>query len=236
MNTLIARRSALLAFGWFALMAAALLLSACSSEPTERKAFIAFLQDKVLNKPGLRIPLLNEKTRSELGSYAEHYELITRYNQEMAEQDVVEAMRSLQNADTLPKLIAQRQKLEKLQTQIPEAIKSMQEQLSAVKAKKQALKQPEDLQKVYNLVFERLVTKQGDLLLEMMAASHRMVTGAVNLVKLTAENPREFSTVGGNLQTANPRMLSKVNDIATKMEADIAIINRVQRDVQNLNN
>jgi hypothetical protein len=233
---LIARRKAFFALGWLAFFAAALLLSACSSEPTERKAFIAFLQNKVLNKPGMRIPLLNEKTRSELGSYAEHYELITRYNQEIAEQDVVQAMRSLQNANTLPKLIAQREKLEKLQAQIPEAIKGMKEQLDAVKAKKQALNQPEDLQKVYDLAFERLVTKQGDLLLEMMAASHSMVTGAVNLIKLTAENPREFTTVGGNLQTTNPRMLSKVNDIAAKMEADIATINRVQRDVQNLNN
>lgn len=236
MNTLIARRKAFFALGWLAFFAAALLLSACSSEPTERKAFIAFLQNKVLNKPGMRIPLLNEKTRSELGSYAEHYELITRYNQAIAEQDVVQAMRSLQNANTFPKLIEQRQKLEKLQAQIPEAIKGMKEQLDAVKAKKQALNQPEDLQKVYDLAFERLVTKQGDLLLELMAASHRMVTGAVNLIKLTAENPREFSTVGGNLQTTNPRMLSKVNDIAAKMEADIAIINRVERDVQNLNN
>ena len=62
----------------FALRAAgiallAVVLVACDDEPAERKAFIAFLQTRIIDKPGLHVPhLTGDEAKLMLGRTDRH--------------------------------------------------------------------------------------------------------------------------------------------------------------------
>jgi hypothetical protein len=72
-GTFLAARAAavlLIAFG----------LAACDSEPTHRKAFIEFLQTRIVDKPGVHVPKPNAEQSAAFGPYAKHYEVITEFH------------------------------------------------------------------------------------------------------------------------------------------------------------
>ena len=72
-------------FGGNAMRAACLLLLAvfvagCDNEPAQRKAFIEFLQARIIDKPGLHVPHLTPDEAKSFGPYADQYAIITDFN------------------------------------------------------------------------------------------------------------------------------------------------------------
>src|SRR5215208_463914 len=56
-------------------------LVACGdSEATQRKAFIEFLQTRIIGKPGVHVPKLTEQETAAFGAYAGHYAVIADFN------------------------------------------------------------------------------------------------------------------------------------------------------------
>src|SRR5215472_15982281 len=56
-------------------------LTACGDdEPNQRKAFIEFLQTRIINKPGLHVPTLTADESARFGDYAKHYAVIADFN------------------------------------------------------------------------------------------------------------------------------------------------------------
>ena len=78
MNPL-ARKVFLFLFAGLALLG----LSACSNEAGERKAFIEFLQTRIVDQPGLRVPKLTDEEQKSLGRYAGQYAVIGDFNDSM---------------------------------------------------------------------------------------------------------------------------------------------------------
>ena len=60
-----------------------MLLAACGDkEPEQRAAFTQFLQTRIIDKPGVRVPQLTAEEKS-FGDYAAHYAVITDFNSGM---------------------------------------------------------------------------------------------------------------------------------------------------------
>src|SRR5262245_4725283 len=75
------RRAGLMVAG---IVAAALLLAGCGgNEGQQRAAFVQFLQTRILDKPGLHVPQLTDEERARFGPYADHYAIITDFNETM---------------------------------------------------------------------------------------------------------------------------------------------------------
>ena len=52
-------------------------LAACGdSEPTQRKAFMDFLQTRIIDKPGRHVPMRSAEETKSFGDYAKQYEII----------------------------------------------------------------------------------------------------------------------------------------------------------------
>src|ERR1700732_1879559 len=72
-----------------ALVAYALALAGCGDqEAAQRKAFIEFLQTRIIDKPGVHVPTLTADLQDKIGVYAKHYAVITTFNSDM-DQSVV---------------------------------------------------------------------------------------------------------------------------------------------------
>src|SRR5437870_3032688 len=64
--------------------AIAVALAGCGDkEATQRAAFITFLQTRVLDRPGVRVPQPTEEQKKTFGEYAQHYAVITEFNEGM---------------------------------------------------------------------------------------------------------------------------------------------------------
>ena len=60
---------------------AALGLGACGDdEPKQRTAFIQFLQERIVGKPGVHVPKLTAEQTAAFGDYAKHYAVIADFN------------------------------------------------------------------------------------------------------------------------------------------------------------
>ena len=63
------------------------LLVACGDdEPAQRKAFATFLQQRLLDKPGVRVPTPTPDEAKSWGNYTKHYAVITSFNSELSQR------------------------------------------------------------------------------------------------------------------------------------------------------
>ena len=63
------------------LVLTALALCGCGdNEATQRRAFIEFLQIRIVNKPGIHVPHLTTDETAAFGPYAKHYAIIVDFN------------------------------------------------------------------------------------------------------------------------------------------------------------
>src|SRR5271156_6900450 len=62
------------------LLLLAVFVAGCDNEPAERKAFIEFLQTRIIDKPGLHVPHLTPEEAKSFGPYAQQYAVITDFN------------------------------------------------------------------------------------------------------------------------------------------------------------
>ena len=74
----------LLAFA--GVLALALSLAGCfDNEPAQRAAFVKFLQTRIIDKPGLHIPILSDKEIADLGPYADQYRIMNGFHHRLDE-------------------------------------------------------------------------------------------------------------------------------------------------------
>lgn len=234
MSTLaFSRRHSLTRLGAIAL-GSGLLLTGCDSEPKERQAFITFLQTHVLDKPRRTIPLLNDKLRKELGQYAAHYEVITSFNKAVNDKNMLKSFQELNWVRSIAGYRDKRSTLDQAVNEIPKAQESIAAELKKADEAKAALKQPEDLQKVYGTVYDKLVSTQARLMLEMLPAAQRLLTIVTELLTLVEKNPQQLSISGIQIEAKNQAMLNQVNVLFKKADAETATMQRIEKELKQL--
>lgn len=57
----------------------ALSLAGCGEEAPQRKAFIQFPQTRIIDKPGLHIPIMSDQDITNFGPYADQYRIMNGF-------------------------------------------------------------------------------------------------------------------------------------------------------------
>ena len=233
MHHIASRRRALTRLSALSL-GAALALSGCGSESGERKAFIEFLQTRVLNTPRAAVPKLNEQQRKAFGAYAAHYDIITGFNQEMSDSPLTKMMAAMQSMRSLPQLLAKRTQVNELLEHIPQAEQDVKARIDRATAAKNALSQPADLKAVYDAAFDKLVTQLGGVMLQLLPAMKGMLAATMELVTYVEQNPKEVSFVGSNVQATTQASLDKVNVLLKKLETEAGNVAKMEGTLRKL--
>lgn len=215
-------------------LGAALTLSGCGSEPGERKAFIEFLQTRVLNTPRAAVPKLNEQQRKAFGAYAAHYDIITGFNQEMTDAPLTRMMAAMQNMRSLPQLLAKRTQVGELLAHVPQAQQDVKARIDRATAAKNALSQPADLKAVYDAAFDKLVTQLGGMMLQLLPPMQGMLAAAMDLATYVEQNPKEVQIVGSSVQATTQASLDKVSVLLKKLESEAASVAKMETALRKL--
>ena len=145
---------------------ALLVLSACfaggcrKQEQEQRKAFIEFLETNVL-AAGVNGIQMSDETRKKVGIYGRHFDVIALYAREVSDINARLAGEQTRIAAhgpvSMDRLGSERARIEQLVIVFSRSAHHLEAVRAKADAAKAALKQPEDLQAVFNEAYAKVV-------------------------------------------------------------------------------
>ena len=216
----------------------ALVLGACQDEPAERKAFIAFLQTRILDKPGVHVPHPSPEEARSFGDYAKQYAIITDFNdgldrsvaRPMAEAIERGAIHSLNEVVTRhADFVAARDGIAQLRGAIDK-------ELAKADAAHAELKQPDDLKIVFDKAYERDVTIPAKAFEDIFPNLSQALTAIVDLGDFIAQHKDSVSIDGTALQTSDPALQPRLQALLNALVAKHEAIAKAQQNLRTVLN
>jgi hypothetical protein len=225
---------AIMLAGHALLLAAA--LAGCSSETEQRKAFMTFLQTRIVDKPGLRIPRLTPDETKSLGQYAPHFAVIRDFHDAL-DKSVSGPMKELMGKrmiSSLPDLIARRNDLAAARDFANKLGGAIDEQVARANTQRAALKQPDDLNAVYDLAFAKTVTNPSRLIKDVIPALDATFASAEKLAQYIDKHSDSIKVRGATIEVNDPKIQTEVNALITELGAKGKAILDAQRKLQDM--
>ena len=217
------------------LMAFGLALVACGNKEAEqRKAFTAFLQTRVLDKPGLRVPMPTEEEKASFGDYAKHYAVITDFNEGMnksVSQPMTQIMAkgALRSIADLP---ARRDDLKAAKDGLTGLRTALDQQSAKADAAHAQLKQPDDLKQVYDKAYEKTVTTPSATFKEVFPALDTVFDSALAIGDFMEKNKSKIQVSGSSVAVTDPAVQAELNKMLQQLNGQSAAINAAQQKMQ----
>lgn len=214
----------------------ALGIAGCSAEPKERAAFIAFLQTRIVDKPGVHVPRLTPEEEKSFGDYSKHFAVITDYNKSM-DAKVQQPLRDMMGKNmpnTMADLMERRADvvaLHKTSAQLRAVIDAEQ---AAAGTKRAALKQPEDLKPVYDKAYARTVSDPGNSFKEFLVVMEGMLTSAEKMADFLAAHKDQVKFSGITAQIDDQKVLDDANVLMKELGAKNAEVAQAQRKLTSM--
>lgn len=206
-------------------------LFACGdNEADQRKAFIVFLQTRILDKSGVHIPRPTDAEIKTFGPYAAHYAVIVDF---ITNSDLTVMSKKLN--DSLPKLtsaqdlIDRRVEIRAAGANMGELLKDSDLKLAETKMARDALKQPDDLKTVYDAAFDKIITKPMQAIHDTVPLALEIVTAAANLGDYLYAHRDKVKIVGSVPRAADARTQGEINALAAKLNANGTRLNDAQK-------
>ncbi|AMG36291.1 MULTISPECIES: DUF3053 domain-containing protein [Achromobacter] len=215
-------------------LALPLVLAACGSkEPEQRAAFTQFLQTRIVDKPGVRVPKLTEEEKKSFGDYAAQYAVITDFNAAMDAS--VKPMGNLMQKGAVRSLndvIARRDDIKTVQT----ALKDMGEALTKEQAKADAaraqLKQPDDLKVVYDKAYAKTVTVPADTFREVLPQISGTLDSSLKVAEYVEAHKAQIDLSGPMPKVQDPTVLAELNKLLQDLTAQAQKVQQAQTRLQ----
>ncbi|MGV8926478.1 MAG: DUF3053 domain-containing protein [Ewingella sp.] len=205
------------------LMLATLILavSGCGDkEPAQRKAFIDFLQTRILAKQTVAVPKLTEKEREQFGPYSDDYTLITDFYQQMNSEmnaSLVPVFSGLNATTTVSTLLEKRDDLQKMiesSTKWREKLVILRKQVDTRHA---ALKQPDDLKVVYDQVYTKVIVQPSEVAEQAFTLVPKVLTLVVAKADFIKAQGKSVTVSGNIIQFEKQSTLDKYNAIQQQL-------------------
>ena len=201
------------------LLVLALAIAGCfDNEPEQRRAFITFLQTRIIDKPGLHIPIMSDKEVADFGPYAGHYRIMNGFHHKLDESISKDLARTVQigTPRSLEDLRDHRAILPVLKTGMVNMESDLDRAEGDADAAHKALKQPPDLKAVYDVAYNRVVTIPAKVFREVIPIVEGMLPAIEDLATYLDEHRDTITFRGGSPVAGDPKTRTK---LATLIEA-----------------
>ena len=217
------------------MVAASLVLAACGNkEADQRKAFIDFLQTRVLDKPGVRVPALTDELKSSIGDYAQHYAVIVDFNEGM-NKSVSQPLNEIVAKGALRSvadLVARRDDIKVGKDGMVALRSAIDAQLAKADAARALLKQPDDLKAVYDKAYDKTVAVPAATFKEVFPALDAVLDGAIAMADYIQLNKAKIKIDGSAMTVSDPAVQAQLNKMLQDLNGRTAAVNAAQRKLQ----
>ncbi|SDJ13706.1 Protein of unknown function [Variovorax sp. OV700] len=216
-------------------LAFSVLLAACGSKEAEqRTAFIGFLQTRVLDKPGLRVPALTADEKASFGDYAQHYAVIADFNEGM-NKSVGQPMSQVMAKGALRSvadLASRRDDLKAAKDGLGGLRTALDKELAKADAAHAGLKQPDDLKQVYDKAYEKTVAAPAATFKEVFPALDSVFDGALAVGDYLEKNKSKIQVSGASMTVSDPAVQAELNKMLQDLNGHSKAINAAQTKMQ----
>lgn len=214
---------------------AALPLAACDEEPAQRKAFMAFLQTRILDKPGIHVARPTADEAKSFGDYAKHYAVVTDFHDALNRRVMGPLNEAMRNGSmrSIPDLLARRAELDGARRSMAELRGAIAEEAARAEAARAALKQPADLKPVFDAAFERNVAGPAKAFQESLPAGEAAIAAALDVASYLDQHRGRIEARGTTVQMLVPDPALQ-REITARVEAMTARAREAQAAQQRL--
>ena len=222
----------------FMLLMMIFAVSGCGDkEPAQRKAFMDFLQSRILDKQVLAVPQLTEEEKKQFGEYSKDYAIITGFHHQMnteLDSSLVPVFAGMNGVNSVNALVEQRDDLKKM----ADSSQNWKEKIITLRTQADthhaALKQPDDLKKVYDLAYEKTVVKPSEIteqVFELLPQVLNLIVAKADFIK---SQGKDVTITGNRLQFSNQKQLDKYNAIQQQLVPLNAQLMQLSRQMQQM--
>jgi acyl transferase domain-containing protein len=190
-----------------------------NSEPDQRKAFIAFLQD-INNRPGIHFLVTNANDEKAFGPYLQHYAIILDFDKDMKApmQDFLAQLIKLgfgpnPSPRTIEQIAAAPADLTAAKDTVDKMEQGLETRLAKANADRAALKQPDDLKAVYDKTFDKLVTAPTVAFENSAKALTTGIDASLALVNYINAHRSKLIVSGMQIQAKDQRTLDELQPL-----------------------
>lgn len=215
-------------------LALPLVLAACGDkEPEQRAAFSQFLQTRIIDKPGVRVPKLTPEETKSFGNYATQYAVITDFNTGM--DNSVKPLNGLIQkgaVHSLNDVIAHRDDFKQIQT----GLNDMGTQLTTEQAKADAahaqLKQPDDLKVVYDKAYEKTVSLPANTFKEILPQINSTFDSSLKIADYVTAHKDKIEINGAIVKVTDPKVQTELNTLLQDLNVQAKNVQQAQTRLQ----
>jgi hypothetical protein len=209
----------------------ALSAAACGdNEPEQRKAFIAFLQTRIVDKPGVHVAKPTEEEIKAFGPYAAHYavmlDFLTDSDLSAMNKKLNDALPTLRSAQDL---VDHRVEVRAAGEKLGGVLNAMDAKFAETKKAREALKQPDDLKAVYDAAFDKVINKPVQGFHEVTPIAQEITAAAARLGDYIYAHRDTVKIVGTSPQATDRKTQNEVNALATALSSNGARYNEAQK-------
>jgi hypothetical protein len=220
----------------FLVLAAALplMLAACGNkEPEQRAAFTQFLQTRIVDKPGVRVPLLTDVEKKSFGDYAAQYAVITDFNAGMdASVKPLSGIMQKGSMRSLNDIVTRRDDLKAVQASLNEMGVALKEQQAKADAARAQLKQPEDLKAVYDKAYEKTVSLPADTFRDVLPQLNATFDSSLKIADYVAAHAAQIDISGPIVKVQDPAVQTELNKLLQDLNAQAKNVQQAQTRMQ----
>ena len=212
-------------------------LSACGDDDAaQRKAFVAFLQTRIVDKPGIHVPHPTADEIKAWGGYAQQYAIISGFNDELS-QHVTAPMNQAMSRGSITSLqdvVTRHADLVEVGRGIGEIRADLDKQFATAEAAHAALKQPSDLKPVFDAAYERDVAGPAHAFQAALPVAEDAIGAAVDLGDFLVQHHDKVILQGAQVQVSDPALQRDLNARLAAMNAKGQAAQSAQQRLQAL--
>jgi len=186
-------------------LVAGLIVAGCANnkEPDQRRAFILFLQTRVLTDAPATVPAMTAQDREDFGPYAEAYQVLFDFSKTLNDTTIAynDANTRLQsNLNNMKALQDNWQQLATLRKSLLQTGRRMAAEYDKVQTFHASLQLPDDVRGVYDQVFAALVTTPGDPFRRILVPWDKTLQASEDLGHFLYDNSAQVRIAGSTIQ------------------------------------
>jgi hypothetical protein len=211
-----------------------LMLAACGDkEPEQRAAFTQFLQTRIVDKPGVRVPKLTEEEKKSFGDYAAHYAIITDFNAGMdASVKPLSGILQKGQVRSVNDIVTRREDLKSVRAGLNDMNAALKEHRAKADAAHAQLKQPEDLKAVYDKAYEKTITLPADTFGDVLPQINATYDVTLKIADYVEANKSKIDISGNSVTVTDPAVQAELNKLLQEMNAQAKNVQQAQTRLQ----
>ena len=211
-----------------------LVLAACGDkEPEQRAAFTQFLQTRIVDKPGVRVPQLTDEEKKSFGDYAAQYAVITDFNAGMdASVKPLSGIMQKGAMRSVNDIVTRRDDLKTVQAALNDMNAALIEQQDKADAARAQLKQPEDLKAVYDKAYEKTVSLPADTFRDVLPQLNATFDSSLKIADYVEAHKAQIDIAGPIVKVNDPAVQAELNQLLQDLNSQAKNVQQAQTRLQ----